>query len=95
MSSDLIAATTCRRSKAIFAAISTSGIRPFRPVLLAGAALALTSGTAGAQTADRQDTSNTILSQTSDIVVSARRKDEKLTDVPASITALSSDYIKS
>lgn len=29
-----------------------------------------------------------------DIIVSARRKDERLTDVPASITAYSSDYLK-
>ncbi|WDF74428.1 TonB-dependent receptor [Novosphingobium sp. KACC 22771] len=94
VSSDLMGTTICRRSKAAPATIAQSGATSLLSALLAGAALTLTSGTADAQNVDRQGPSNTILSQTSDIVVSARRKDEKLTDVPASITALSSDFIK-
>lgn len=63
--------------------------------LLAGLAIAgLGAGTASAQ--DNQPgpaSGNDAKSAVQEVIVSARRKDEKLTDVPVSITAMSSDLM--
>jgi len=70
--------------------------------LLCGAAFAATTGTAMAQdaqpapTAQRRDPAPSSAADSIDaqeIVVSARRREEALTDVPASITAFSSDFL--
>lgn len=63
-------------------------------LLLAGSALSLSIGKAHAQEAGSKKRDHQEAANTQEIIVSARRKDEKLTDVPASITAYSSDYLK-
>lgn len=64
--------------------------------LLAGlAAVSLNAGVAAAQEAPRTAVSSkgdTVMLE--EIVVSARRRDEKLTDVPISVTAFSSDFLE-
>lgn len=67
---------------------------PLGALLLTGTAFALSVGTAYAQ--DNSTTKGEYQEPVNieEIIVSARRKDEKLLDVPASITAFSSDYLK-
>jgi outer membrane receptor protein involved in Fe transport len=62
-------------------------------LLLAGSSLAFAPTAAHAQDA-LQKRPDPVADDTQEIIVSARRKDEKLTDVPASITAFSADYLK-
>lgn len=68
--------------------------RSYADLLLACSALNAVAVGAFAQDAHAQEAS-TARSDVEDIVVTARRKDEKLTDVPASITAYSSDFLQS
>jgi outer membrane receptor protein involved in Fe transport len=62
--------------------------------LLGGTAFVLSGGTAMAQEEGTTLASTVDPSEGGEIVVSARRRDEALTAVPASITALSSDYLE-
>ena len=64
-------------------------------ILLAGTAgLLIPAGQAsGASSGQSADTSQSV-ETTQEIIVSARRRDEVLTNVPASVTAYSSDFIK-
>ncbi|MEJ2456850.1 MAG: TonB-dependent receptor, partial [Novosphingobium sp.] len=63
-------------------------------LLMVGSSLALLPATAGAQEDGKRKGQYQEPVNTEEIIVSARRRDEKLTDVPASITAYSSDYLK-
>lgn len=67
---------------------------PCWALLLAGASLVLPMSAAYGQ--DQKQERNDFQSpvNTDEIIVSARRRDEKLIDVPASITAYSSDYLE-
>jgi outer membrane receptor protein involved in Fe transport len=72
-----------------------SGLTSYAVSLLCGTAVALSAGTAIAQEAQP---SNVAASQpdgdVADIVVTARRKSESLTQVPAAISSVSSDFIQ-
>jgi iron complex outermembrane receptor protein len=65
-----------------------------RAFLLAGAALAVPNISAYAQEASPPAADEAIASEGNDIVVTARRRDESLQDVPATINAVSSDTIQ-
>lgn len=63
-------------------------------LLLAGTAFAFPGGAAHAQDDSARKSEYQEPVNIDEIIVSARRKDEKLIDVPASITAYSSDFLK-
>lgn len=66
----------------------------FGAVLLAGSALALPMGSAYAQEKGAKKGEYQEAEAAQEIIVSARRRDEALTNVPASITAYSSDFLQ-
>lgn len=65
--------------------------RLVKTVLLAGAAWSALSATAIAQQAPAQDPTVTALDE---IIVTARRRDEQLKDVPVAVTALSATRLE-
>ncbi|MEP6868510.1 MAG: Plug domain-containing protein, partial [Novosphingobium sp.] len=70
--------------------------RTFRTMVLAGTAvLAMSATSAYAQQSDPQSVSETDAAPDGDIVVTARRKAERLQDVPVAVTALSGDTLTS
>ena len=71
-----------------------AGSLPFGVLLLAGSALALPVESAHAQENSTRKGEYQQTVNVPEIIVSARRRDEALTNVPASITAYSSDFLE-
>ena len=71
-----------------------AGSLPFGVLLLAGSALALPVESAHAQENSARKGEYQEAVSVPEIIVSARRRDEALTNVPASITAYSSDFLE-
>ena len=74
--------------------VTVSRLASYGALLLAGSAFVLPVSAAHAQDSGAQKGGYQEPIEMDEIIVSARRKDEKLIDVPASITAYSSDFLK-
>lgn len=81
-------------SRASMATGAIKRLLAFEVLLLAGSALGLVASPSYAQEGSAAKSEFDEVGTLQEIIVSARRKDETLTDVPASITAYSSDFLK-